>query len=517
MDAMIRGLLRPEAFDHPVEHLELLETHISWVILTGSLAYKIKKPVSFGFVDFSTLERRRTFCHEEIRLNRRLAPDLYLSVEEIRGSADAPRLHGAGPPFEYAVRMREFPQDALLTRVLARGELLPRHVDGLARTIAKFHAAADVASERDTYGDPESVRRPETENLDILARLTPEAPILARLRTWCDAEYARRRDWFASRKQLGRVRDCHGDMHLGNMLLLDDAVQVFDCLEFNPGLRWTDVIAEIAFVVMDLQERGSRPLAYRLLNVWLEESGDYAALSGWPWYFVYRALVRAKVAALRLAQSDVPDEERRAKTSERDQYLALAESASAPRGGALILLHGVSGTGKSHAARRLCEQLPAVRLRSDVERKRLFGKWGQPREPVRTGDLYDPAVADELYGETLPTLAGHALDGGFHVVVDATFLMRDQRDRFRRLARERHVPFVLLDLQASRETLARRIRERAAAGHDPSDADLAILDQQLASRQPLGDDELSETLSIDAESDGWADDLPNRIAARLAH
>jgi aminoglycoside phosphotransferase family enzyme/predicted kinase len=516
MPPLIHRLLRPEAYPHPVDRLDLLETHISWVILTGPFAYKLKKPVDFGFVNFTTLDLRERFCHEELRLNRRTAADLYLDVQPVFGPVDAASFVGEGEPIEFAVRMRQFPQDALLPNVLARRELRPEHLDQFAVELARFQRDAAVADESQPFGKPDAVRAPIAGNFAVLDQLTDQADVVARLRDWSAAEFAKLSDTFAARKQAGRVREGHGDLHLGNMVLLHDAVQAFDCLEFNDGLRWIDVVSEIAFLVMDLQERGRADLAFCVLNRWLEQTGDYAGLVTWRWYFVYRALVRAKVATLRLRQPDLSDDERAHHKRELANYLALAERWTQPRPAAVLLTHGVSGSGKSVVSARLCEECGAIRLRSDVERKRLFGQWGDPVASPLSGELYAPAVTQQVYRDRLASLVPAVLAGGFPVVIDATGLCRWQRDLFRDLAAQHAVPFVLLDVQADEATLRDRIRQRQTAGHDPSDADTHVLEMQLRTREPLGDDERVGAIVVRTDQEDWWPALHSQLACGLA-
>lgn len=501
MEPMIESLMRPEAYDHPVDAIELLQTHVSWVLLTGEYAYKLKKPVDFGFVNFTTLERRQRFCEEEVRLNRRLADDLYLGVRPVYGPPERAAVHGTGEPIDWAVQMRQFSQDRLMPAALERGEVQPEHFDQLADTLADFHAAADAAKQEDRFGDLHSVRDPVNANFAALDRVPEAAGCVAELRAWCDAEFARLRGLFEERKRDGRIRECHGDLHLGNMVFRAGRIEVFDCLEFNASLRWVDVLSEIAFLVMDLAERKRPDAAYRVLNRWLERTGDYAGLGTWRWYFVYRALVRAKVAALRLSQGEQSVAERASHHDDVRRYLALAKATVAPRATGLIVTHGVSGTGKSFVTQSLCEDLGAVRIRSDVERKRLFGTWGQPGKTRLDGDPYRPEISRRLYEELLPATARDVLRAGFPTIVDATYLRHKDRDRMRQVAADENVPFVLLDFQVSPETARSRIAARQRAGDDPSDADARILDCQLEALEPLTADEAACSIRIGEHAD----------------
>jgi aminoglycoside phosphotransferase family enzyme/predicted kinase len=495
---LVQSLQSPCAYNHPVRHIRLLETHISWVILTGEYAYKLKKPVNLGFLDFSTLEQRYFYCQEEIRLNRRLAPELYLGVVPITGTAEAPSMAGTGRPIEFAVQMREFPQEALLSHVLQRRELMPHHIDSLAREIAGFHSRIGIASPDSPFGNPEVVHQATEE---CLAHLTPgdqSNALVEHIKSWCQTEFDARRDEFLKRKQLGFVRECHGDTHLGNMLLLDCRPVLFDCIEFNERFRWIDVLSEIAFTVMDLEDRGNPAAARRFLSEYLEETGDYGGLFVFRYYLVYRALVRAKVTSIRLDQEDVLPDERKALLTEFDGYVDLAERYTRPPRPILAITHGPSGSGKSTVAMAVVEELGAVRVRSDVERKRLLGLKPLERTDRIAADVYSAAATDRTYTR-LAELVSAAVRAGYPVVADATFLKRSQRQQFHRLATELDVPFVILDLQASENDLRRRVTQRVMAGGDASEADLAVLTQQLATREPLDGEE--QACSIRVSSD----------------
>jgi aminoglycoside phosphotransferase family enzyme/predicted kinase len=504
MDPMIASLLRPGAYPHPTAAISLLETHISWVLLTGDVAYKVKKPVSLGFVDFGTLERRRHFCREELRLNQRLAAELYLDVVEIHGPPEQARVGGDGPVIEVAVRMRQFDQSGLLPRALASGAVTGDHLEAFAERLAAFHAAAALAPPGGPYGTAEAVVAPARANLEVLGRLHPEAG-LAPLVAWTEAEAQRLQPVFADRLAQGRVREGHGDLHLGNLVLHQGAVVGFDCLEFNPELRWIDVLSDVAFLAMDLHQRQEPLLAARVLNRWLSCSGDYGALATWRWYGVYRALVRAKVLALRLAQlGGAPPAEREALSDQLHGYLHLAQRTSDPPGaGALLLMHGVSGSGKSHLARALCQRHGWIHLRSDVERRRRFGRWGTPFDPVRQGEAYAPAITEEIYGDHLPAAAEAVLQAGLTPVVDATFLTREQRRRIQVLADRLGARWLILSCPVSLAVARERLAQRRRQGGDPSEADEAVLLAQWQALQPFTPDEeprhLTVTGLVDAE------------------
>ncbi|RMH37983.1 MAG: aminoglycoside phosphotransferase [Nitrospirae bacterium] len=499
---LLQALQNPALYGHPVERFEILETHISWVLLTGPYAYKIKKPVDLGFVDFRELERRQYFCMEEVRLNRRLAPELYLGVVTITGTPDSPQLGGEGPPIEYAVKMKQFPQEMLLTRVLARGHLTPAHIDALAAQIADFHqriAVADVAS---PFGAPDVIIKPVRENfqqLPIVIREWFGADRLERLRTWTEEEHARLIEVFQRRKAEGCIRECHGDLHLGNMALIEKTITIFDCIEFSEALRWIDVMSEMAFTVMDLHHRGCPAYGRRLLNGYLEWTGDYWGVRVFRYYQTYRAIVRAKVAGIRWEQTEAQHADRLVLREELLSYLTLAERLVKEGSCAVIILHGLSGSGKTSLAQELLEATGAIRVRSDIERKRLFGvKPHERTDKAQESVVYSEETTQAVYGR-LEECARHVLAAGYPVIVDATFLRRVQRERFQRLAAEWGVPFRIVHVWARDRILQERVARRIEEARDASEADLRVLERQLMMDEPFTEEERSSVVSVNTE------------------
>lgn len=496
---IIAGLLRPGAYPHAAGSISLSETHISWVILAGEFAYKLKKPVDFGFLDFSTLERRRFFCEEELRLNRRHAPGLYLAVWPVTGSLEQPCMSGTGTVLEYAVRMRRFDETQLFDRLVREHRVLPEHLDLLAGSLATFHATIARATPDDPHGLPEHQRQAALLNFSKIRPLLDDAGEIAQLTAlldWTRAEHARREGGLIRRKRDGFIRECHGDLHLGNIVLIDGRPTLFDGIEFNEDLRWIDVLSELAFLVMDLEAQGAWELASRLLNRYLEITGDYAGLVLFDYFRVYRAMVRAKIAQLTRAQTG--DAGRRGDLLAR--YRGYVDYASAlirrkpPR---LFITHGFSGSGKSRLAARLAEWLPAIHLRSDIERKRLAGFAATASTGSALGNgIYGPEMTERTYGHLTET-AEALLAAGYSVVVDATFLKRRYRDEQRRMAERLGARFAILDCRAPAALLRARIEARAAAGTDPSEACLAVLGEQMAQGEALTDAERNFALIVD--------------------
>jgi len=498
----IRGLLRAEAFPHPVARLQLIETHISWIILTGDHAYKIKKPVHLDFLDFSTLALRGHYCHEELRLNRRLAPELYECVVAIGGERERPRV-GGKPVFEHAVRMRQFPIDAQLDRRLESGMVDDSELRALGRRIGSFHLLAAVAGPESRYGDSDEVRCEAIANLDQLQRLPArddQRDTLSALRIATEARNDQLQAVFARRKAEGWIREGHGDLHLSNLVALAGVVTAFDCVEFAPHLRWIDVVSDIAFLVMDLELRDRSDLAYAFLDGWFETTGDYAGVALLDYYRIYRSLVRAKVATLRAAQEPAGHDLRRL------AHIGLALRYARPRHPRLLLMHGYSGSGKSVLAERLAMVLPAIRMRSDVERKRLAGLGALDTSgSAVAGGVYAPAMTRRTY-DVLERGARHALQAGENVVVDAAFLLREQRMPFVRLAGELGVPCTIVNCIADRAVLEARIRSRE---HDASEADTAVLAHQLRIAETPGADEPAIAVRTDGEV------TPDPLAQRI--
>ena len=477
------------------------ETHISWVLLTGHDAYKIKKSVNLGFLDFSSLEKRRFFCNEEYRLNRRLAPSLYLGVVAIGGSPEQPVLDGE-PVIEYAVHMRRFSQSSMMNRLLSRGGVTFAHIDKLAAVIAGFHAALQPAAADSPFCATAEIQSAASQNFEQLPQLLIEPGDLAMLeivRQASTLEFANCEPAFRQRAANGSVRECHGDMHLGNIVLLDDTPTPFDGIEFNASLRWIDVISEISFPVMDLLRRGKPQFAWRLLNTYLEITGDFSGVTVLRFYLSYRAMVRAKISAIRAMQRSAAGVKNDLKSCR--SYLRLAHSCLVRRRPALIITHGLPGCGKSTFAQIALERLGAIRIRSDVERKRLFGLEPLADSRSQTGaDIYSEDATQRTYAR-LSELARLLISAGFPVIVDAAFVLHAEREGFRALAREMAAPFVIASMQTDVAVMEERLKRRSNLGNDASEADISVLRKLYLAQAPLLDEELAYTVTFANNSD----------------
>jgi aminoglycoside phosphotransferase family enzyme/predicted kinase len=488
---LIAALRDTRRYSHAAEVVELFETHISWVLLAGQYAYKIKKALNLGFLDYSGLEARRFFCEEELRLNRRTAPDVYLDTVSIGGSPDDP-VFGVQPAIEYAVRMRRFDSANLMDRMLMRGKLTFVHIDNLAATIARFHASLPVSDAGGEYGTAASIQAAASQNFEqLFLQLAEDADReqLALLKAATEFELGACKPLFETRRVRGFVRECHGDLHLGNIFVEGNALIPFDCVEFNPALRWIDLMEEVAFSVMDLLYRNQSEFAWRFLNAYLEMSGDYGGIAVLRFYLAYLATVRAKVCAIRAGQEGVSGRERSVEMDACRSYLTLARQSLQRQCPALIITHGLPGSGKTTFSQLALQQLGAIRIRSDVERKRLFGLGMLDNSRSVVGDIYNAEATQKTY-ERLQQLAREILAAGFSVVVDAAFLKHDEREAFRMLAQDLSVPFAIVSLYAGDSTLRERIRQRR---NDASEADVKVLDMLKLAQQPLSRIELERT------------------------
>jgi aminoglycoside phosphotransferase family enzyme/predicted kinase len=521
--SFIDGLCDPAAYPGiETDSVQRKETHISWIFLVGDFAFKLKKPIRTTFLDYSTLEKRKYFCDEELRLDRRYAAHLYLGVVPISMSGDGPIVQGDGRPVEWAVKMRRFPDDALLSEQLHRGLLSTRDVEALAGRIADFHQAAprlNLRSDRGArLGTIDGVYRNATENLRELRDAVggASAATLGLLCDWTRTYFDQHRRVLLQRVANGFIRECHGDLHLENIVRWQGELLPFDGIEFNEEFRWIDVISDAAFVAMDFAARERLDLSRTFINAYLERTGDHASLAVLRWYLVYRALIRAKVAAIRFAQtgpasSDVSDTMRAAARKDCHRHIELAERFSRRDRPAVWITHGVSGSGKTTVSELAIQRRGAIRLRSDIERKRHYGMSPTDRPDRRQkAELYSDCANRATYAR-LRRIARCILRSGFPVVIDATFLRREERQLFQSLAAREGATFGILDCQADMQTLRQRITDRMARDSDASDADLDVLESQLACHQPLTAAERPHVVAIH-EDEAPVGNLPSHRA-----
>ena len=508
--ALAARLQSPEAWPHCVElPIRVIETHISRVFLTGRWAYKVKKPLRLPFLDYGTLERRHACCEQELRLNRRTAPGLYLDVAAIAGPVASARVGGAGPPIEYAVRMLQFDPAETLDALVEAGRANRDELATLGTDIARFHGEAALCPAGP--GGPNSFVRVLRDNLDALdAADDPRIEVATRvLRRRLEAEATRLRTTLEARRTAGRVRECHGDLHCGNVVRWGGRLTPFDGIEFDPALRWIDVADDLAFLTMDLAERGRPDLRHAVLQAWYEASGDAGALRPLPLYEASRALVRAKVAVLHARQRDGDP----ARLAAAARYLAWAGARLDPPRPMLLATCGYSGAGKTYVAGRIAAALHALHLRSDVERKRLagLGPLDDSRSPA-DGGIYTPEFNTRTYAR-LSQVAAESLAGGCPVIVDAACLRRSERRDLERCAIANDARFAVLHCEAPTGVLRARVEARARDRSDASEAGVDVLERQPGYWEAFDDDELRHVVHVDTTAADPASDALAALAA----
>jgi uncharacterized protein len=489
---LIDALGDPAAYPAAVDAVEVRQTHISVVFLTGEHVYKIKKPVKPGFVDFSTLSRRRHYCEEEVRLNARLAAEVYLGVVPIVDTPEGIRVEADGRAVEWAVKMKRLPDEATLESRLERGAVDGELIDAVARHIADFHARAETSEQIAAMGRHEIVAGNARGNFEQSRRhvgTTISRPVAARLQALTDEALAAHRTLIDDRAARGVVRDTHGDLRLDHIYVLEDRGErrllIIDCIEFNEQFRFADPVADMAFLAMDLKFEGRGDLAEALADTYFAATGDHEGRRLLPLYTSYRAAVRGKVEGFRHAEAEVPAAERADALVRARGYwlLALAELEQPEQRPCLVLVGGLPGSGKSTLAADLAGDGGFQIIRSDEIRKTLAGAAAEPQTTRAFGTgLYSAEWNERTYAECLRRAEGLLFEGG-RVVIDASFREEARRREFLDAAARWRVPGVMLVCQADAEVVRRRLSARQG---DVSDADWGIYLQAAAAWEPAG-------------------------------
>ncbi len=493
-DRLVQSL-RDLAIEQGEKRAELLETHISWLLLLDETVYKLKKPVDLGFLDFTTLSRRKFYCEEEVRLNRRTAPDIYLDVVPISGTETRPRPGDPSDPIEYAVRMKRFDQDAILANLADRQELQESMMPALAEAIADFHLGLGGTQDH-RHGSIRHITGPVEENFTHLwpaLQGKRERSTLDDLHTWLNHQQQRLLKTFTDRQRNGFIRECHGDLHLDNIYYRSGRCILFDCIEFDANLRWIDTASDLAFTMMDLDTHRLHVHAWRLLNEYLEVTGDYDLLDVLPYYLVYRAMVRAKVTVIRSGQDQL---HRRSLRHQCHDYLLQARRYTEPGERALVLMCGLAGSGKTTVARMLASETRLIHLRSDVERKRLSGISRNESSTARGLDIYTPEASRKTF-ERLEQLVRTVIASDHGVIVDATFISAALRKQFESLARELGVPWCIVHCDAPEKVVRDRLNQRKA---DASEATWTEYEEQRQRFEEFTPEEVSRVVQIDTSA-----------------
>ena len=490
---LVQQMLSPDFYPHSVaEPVRLMQTHVSYVLLTGDYVYKLKKPVNFGFLDYSTLAKREHFCQEELRLNQRGAGSLYLGVVQINESGDKYEIDGAGEAADYAVKMRQFPQSALLSEQFEQGKFDEEKVRSLAKTIAKFHSKTRTNDHIRSYGTVEKIREAFDENYEQTIGFTGGDAVdkpqtqkqFDETKAYTDNFFETRQDLLAQRLENDRIRACHGDLHLGNICEWEDKILLFDCIEFNEPFRFVDVMYDIAYVVMDLEMAGKKDLSNAFINQYVEETGDWEGLKVLPMYVSRQSYVRAKVTSFMLGDPTVSDDDKQAASAKAAKYYKLSwsylQDYQPGEKGAIAAMAGLSGSGKSTTAKALAQNANAIHLRSDAVRKHLAGV---PLDQKGSDEIYTAEMSDKTYSRLIDLGVDLAAEG-YSVILDAKFDRKEKREEAIAAAKSKDIPLSFIHCQAPEDVLTTRLDERSG---DIADATADILARQ--SMEPFGESE----------------------------
>lgn len=513
-----KSLLNPGVYPEPTESVRLVQTHISYLFITDDFVYKIKKPVDLGFLNFSTIDRRRFYCAEEVRLNRRLCPDIYLGVVEVRLSPDGPAFCGDGPAMDYAVKMKRLPESLMLDRMLAEGAVTAAGIREIARVIAGFHLRAERGAEIDENGSIGSIKRSCEENFHQIEELLPlalAAGDLTMIRKWVYAFISDNEPLFAGRVREGFIRDCDGDIHLEN-ICMTSPICIFDCIEFNSRFRHIDTAADIAFFLMDLDFHGKDIFAEPFLDEYILRTGDTGLTPLLDFYKINRAVVRSKVELLKLLDPQIPEPEKDAAREKARRYFRLARGYLLRRGGGevLIITCGLTGSGKSHVASALASHLAMELLSSDVVRRELAHlPPGRRYADEFNKGLYAPSNSEATYSELLRR-SENILRGGRGVIVDATFRRKRDRLLFANLAARLKVPIYILHTRCPEDLVKRRLEERS---RDPAAVSDGRWEVYVLQKEEFEPPETAEGNLITLDTSKALDDIIDCIAQTMEH
>ncbi len=486
--SLLEAMQQSGFYPHPVQQpIELIQTHVSNVFLTGEYAYKLKKSVNFGFLDFSTLAKRQHFLEEEIRLNQPLAESIYLEVVPITQEDDRLVLGGTGEVVEYALKMRQFPQEDLLSELFESGNLQESDLEELGVIVAQFHAQTVTNDYIKSFGEIDRIRQAINENYQQTSKYIGIAQTQAQYEAtqhFTDNFFVSREALFQQRRDENKIRECHGDLHLRNICKWQGKIQLFDRIEFNEPFRFVDVMYDVAFAVMDLEARGRKDLGNAFLNTYVEQTGDWEGLQVLPLYLSRQAYVRAKVTSFLLDDAAIPTGEKETAQKIAADYYKLAWAYTQPQQGKLMVMSGLSGSGKSTVAKKLARKYNAVQIRSDAVRKHLAGI---PLEQKGSQEIYTAAMSQKTYARMLE-LAKLLLQQGFSVILDARYDLVSSRAEAINLAQSLDVPIEIIHCTAPIEVIQSRLAER---NHDISDATADLLSQQQETTEAFTESERS--------------------------
>lgn len=489
VEKLISALSNPTIYPHHPQSVQVIQTHISIVFLAGNLVYKIKKPLSLGFLDYTTLEKRKFFCHQEVELNSRFSRDIYLGVESVNESAEVGiNLNGIGPDVEYAVLMRFVPENKILKNALTYNNVDPNTIDRVAECILDYHSKASSGPAISVFGAPDIIKQ------NVLENFIQTKPFIGKTIPVETYDMIKReslgylesnREFLEQRVKRGHIRDCHGDLHLDHVVLFDP-IMLIDCIEFNDRFRYSDCLSDLAFLLMDLDFSGYPAFSTRALSTYMRGCPDKKSYDVLRFYQSYRAYVRGKVESFKLDESEIDEKTKFRSACLAKDYFELSKAYFAPPPRpTLVITCGLMGSGKSFLASRLASRLGIDAIRSDVIRKESLGLDHTERILDNYGSgIYTRELSDRTY-RALFDEARIRLGRGSHVIIDASFSREKLRLEARNLVRDLQARFMLIHCEADDDMIRERLIERAKDAREPSDGRWGIYHRQKADFQKV--------------------------------
>jgi aminoglycoside phosphotransferase family enzyme/predicted kinase len=487
LPALVQGLLEPKAYPQATGRIELAQTQMSFVLLTDNYVYKVKKAVNLGYLDYTTLEKRRFFCQREVELNQRLCPEVYLGVVPITQEGSSITVEGKGEAIEYAVKMRRLPQQAMMDELLAGNKVTPEMLTKVAQKLAAFHKRAETSDSISAFGEIKAISKNTEENFTQTEKYignTISQEKYQRIKAYTDNFIKKNATLFQKRIAGGRIRDCHGDLHTAHVCFTD-GICIYDCIEFNDRFRYSDVAAEVAFLAMDLDHYGRADLARRFVSAYIDKSRDRELAKLLNFYKCYRAYVRGKVESFKLDDPYIAPAEKRKILEVASSYFDLADAyiRSKPM---LFITAGLVGTGKTFLAQALAKRRGLVVISSDVTRKKLASiPLTEHRFEEFDSGIYSPEFSKKTYGKMF-TEARNILNEGGSVILDASFIRAEERLKAKKLAEESGAEFFIVECCLDEKTIKQRLARRLEEG-STSDGRWEIYPSQKRAFEPVAE------------------------------
>ena len=503
---IISRMQQPNFYPHAVnENIELIQTHASLIFLTGDYAYKVKKNVDYGFLDYSTLDKRKYFIEAELRLNKQIAPELYLEVATINSEKQELTLNGLGKIIEYALKMRQFPQENLFSNLVKTGKLNQNRFTELGRIVAQFHANTETSEYISSFGEANKIQTAIDENYQqsrkYIGTVQTQEQFIA-TKAYSDHFFSERQDLFKIRSDRHKLKECHGDLHLKNICLWQDKIQLFDRIEFNESFRFVDTMYDVAFTVMDLEAREKPKFANTFLNSYLEYSGDWEGLLVLPLYLSRQAYVRAKVNSFLLDDPQIDKTEKVKAKKAAEDYYRQAYGYTQSKSGSLVMMSGLSGSGKSTVAKSIARSKGAIQIRSDAVRKHLAGI---ALDESGSNSIYTSEMTQKTYNR-LVKLGIMLVKEGYTIILDAKYDRLSLRQPVITKAQDLNVPLKIVYCTAPESVLRDRLNQRQ---NDLSDAGADLIESQTANAEGFSDAEQKYVTTIDTSQANWQKKLNN--------